>query len=149
MSRVKSRQLVFDEQISPVVAVQVRERGREAVSVIDLQLQGLKDWQIIPRLADMFDDWVLVTLDDEMPKTWGSLIRKHSVTVAVVRRAALLGILYEERKRDILHRWAHAFQAQRPGSVREYDARGSAPWKWRSRSKVPKVPGFKVPRGLR
>lgn len=144
----RPRLLVLDEQISPVLVEELGGRGRDACSVLDLELpkNGRKDWQVIRRLCDRFDHYVLVTLDDSMPKEWKPELDDGRVTVAVVASPRLRGRDYEDRKRDLVHRWAHAFQAQAEGSIRLYDLRGGRPWRWKSRSRVPKAIGKVIPR---
>lgn len=147
MARKGKRLLVLDEHISPVLVAELEARGREAYSVLslDLPLDDRGDAAVLARLAEKFPSWVLVTLDDSMSRTWMPELKTYKVTLAVILSSRIRGPKYEECKRDLVHRFAHTFQLQEAGSIRQYDARGGRPWRWRVKGRVPKSPGYRVP----
>lgn len=148
MSGEANRLIVIDEDLNPEIAVQLHERGRAATSNRDLSLLGWKDKKLIPELKRRLGmSWILVTADNDMPKKWSKELKENQATVAVVGLSSLEGMAKEQRKRDVAHRWAHAFQQQEQGTVRFYVPGQSEPWHWRTRSKTPKSVGYNVPPG--
>jgi hypothetical protein len=60
---------------------------------------------------------VLVTFDNKMPGVHRAEILKRGSTLAVIdSKADREGRTREEYTREVIHRWAHRFATQRPGS---------------------------------
>ncbi len=127
--------LVLDECLPKTLAGTLGHRGRSATSVRQLGLVGVKDPELLPRLAAIFADqsWVLVTGDDAMPAEHGPLIIETKVTVATIHPEHPEGVTEHAWNMDIVHRWAHSMQDQEQRTVRRYHARTSQPWTPRRR----------------
>ena len=133
--------LVLDENFEPRLATELKKRGRRAASLQDLHLKGVGDSPLLVQLSALHEPWVLVTQDKAMPRQHAETIAELAPTIAVVVLADdLFGDAVSRACRDIVHRWAHALQAQTPGSIREYTARRSTRWRWRERPRVPVAP---------
>lgn len=86
------------------------------------------------------EPWVLVTADDKMPKAHAELIEELKATIATIDPA--LTDEYgstEHWRRDVIHRWVHVIQYQDEGTIVRYSMRGRRPWKWRPKSRRPRV----------
>lgn len=140
-----SRVLVIDESLNPRLAKELRNRGRQSRPVQDLGLKGSPDAELIRRVFALYDDPVLVTADDFMPAEHASALSTVNGTVATIRPWIAADALTDEwdgqQRRDqgeweeeIIHRWAHAMQAQRAGTVRRYGPAAHAIWRRPRRS---------------
>jgi hypothetical protein len=131
------RLLVIDADISKRVATELSNRARRAVSAYQLDLAtNVQDPELLVALAEQFGDavpWVLVTGDDTMPAEHGPVIHETQATVATIHPDYPDTMTEHAWRFDVIHRWAHAMQAQPPGSVRRYAANGSGVWKPRRR----------------
>lgn len=126
--------LVLDENFAPRLAHGLRLRGKRAVSVQKLELRGAKDSSLLDHLSRLPEAWVLVTQDKTMPLQHAATVAALTPTIAVVMLADdLIGEQIDWACRDIVHKWAHAMQAQAPSSIREYTVSRSAAWRWRER----------------
>lgn len=106
-------------------------RGRRAVSAAEIGVDRLEDPPLLRWLAETYggEPFVLVTGDDAMPAEHGGLIRELGLTIATVDgRWSTSGLDHEAWKREIVHRWAHAMQAQPDGLVRRYSVHWYRPW---------------------
>lgn len=135
----QDRLLVIDENLSPKMAQRMRERGREALSAVQLGLKGVLDPQVLEFVFERYPEAVLVTGDDRMPEEHADAIARFEATVATIEpwsrrpRAPLaehpaLGV-EEVWKREVLQRWAHAMAAQDRGSIRRYSRDRRAVWR--------------------
>lgn len=109
--------LVLDEGLPEPLAGELRARGREARSVAELGLRGANDADVLAAIAR---GAVLVTTDDRLAA------RRGPVAVAVVDRAPD-GVRLDRWRRDVVHRWATAMEAQAPGTARRYGSTGRRP----------------------
>jgi hypothetical protein len=143
---VLSRVLVIDESLNPRLANALRHRGRNARPVQEMGLKGTPDPELIRRVFGLFDDPVLVTADDFMPAEHGAVLASEDATVATIKPwVEAEGYIDEwdgqsrrtqgEWEEEIVHRWAHAMQTQRPGTVRRYGLAAHAPWRRPRRSR--------------
>jgi hypothetical protein len=137
---VLSRVLVIDENLNPRLARGLRNRGRNSRAVEDIGLKGTPDAELIMRVFGLYDDPVLVTGDDFMPAEHAGALESVNATVATVRpwveSEALTDTWDGQRRRnqseweeEVVHRWAHAIQTQRRGTVRRYGLAAHAPWR--------------------
>jgi hypothetical protein len=130
IARVSGRLLVIDESLDKRLADQLEQRGRSARSADWLGLIGLKDEPLLRTLAALPDaaDLILVTGDDDLPGEHSPLVSALGITVATIdgRRAAEWP--REEWKKEIVHRWAHAMQLQRPATSERYSLLRHGAW---------------------
>lgn len=106
-----------------------------AHSSAELGLDEMEDPPLLRALAEKFGStpWVLVTGDDAMPAEHGDVIREIGATIATIHPERPDDIGEDSWRRDIVHRWAHAFQTQTEANVRRYAAGGSKLWHPRKR----------------
>lgn len=137
--------LVLDENFAPRLAHGLRLRGRRAVSVQKLELRGAKDSSLLDHLSQLPEAWILVTQDKTLPLHHALAVEKLTPTIAVVMLADdLVGEQIDWACRDIVHKWAHAMQAQAPTSIREYTFNRSAGWRWRERPRKTRAAASRV-----
>lgn len=98
--------------------------------------RGLKDPDLLNRIAKECPDAVLVTTDDHLPDEHAELVAKLRVTLAIVDAVAASGYSEEEWKHEVVHRWAHRMVDQPSGTIRRYGLRGSTPWRPRRRPRL-------------
>jgi hypothetical protein len=92
---------------------------------------GTKDPDLFPLLADHPEPLVLVTYDNAMPLAHGPDLIQHSITLAVIDKAAVPSELTtEEYWREVIHRHAHRFARQEPGSWWKYRSGGRNRLSW-------------------
>ena len=145
MADEPQRVIVIDEDLDPEFANQLMLRGRHSGSVLSLNLIGRKDAELIAELTELYDDWVLVSANRNMPKECPETIAQYKPTLAFVSSEALQGRRQQERRCDVVHKWAHIFQTQARGSLKVYTTAGGVAWTWISKGKAPKSPGKAVP----
>jgi hypothetical protein len=124
--------LVIDEDVNKRVATELNARGREAVATTELELRGLKDEPLLRALAARFEGsraWVLVTGDDAMPDDHGVGLAELHITLATIDPRRPSGTHEDAWRRDVVHRWAHAFAAQEPGTIRRYSLHRHGLWR--------------------
>jgi hypothetical protein len=98
---------------------------------------GKADWKdpaLLTWLHSAFSDmnsapFVLVTYDNKMPENHAPLLRAYETTLAVISKRGyeLSGLRPQEYWRDVIHRHAHRFVSQPPGTIYRYrcsDRRG-------------------------
>jgi hypothetical protein len=143
---VADRVLVIDENLNPRIARELRNRGRHARPIEDIGLKGAGDAEIIERVFNLFDGAVLVTGDDSMPSDHAAVLQRMNGTVATVAPWSLAeghvshwdGRRHrneDEWDQEIVHRWAHLMQLQRPGTIRRY--RPDTHGRWTARRRRP------------
>ena len=72
-------------------------------------------------LADLNEPVVLVTYDNKMPIEHSAEVKRHKMTIAIIDKDKRPVDLTEEQYwREVIHRHAHKFVAQAPGSVWKY-----------------------------
>lgn len=132
---LSQRTLVLDENLNPRLATELTRRGRNATRVQELGLRGSADPQLLDKVDGQLDVWVLVTADT------GCLTAMRTQCIVLARRSprSILreaGWPLEEWRREIVHRWAHAIQEQRQGTLRRYTLRRHGVWRPRRRRPV-------------
>jgi hypothetical protein len=125
-----TRRLVIDEDMNWKLTLELRQRGfRDAASNRQLDLLGLKDGQLIKRLATEHEPCVLVVWDNKLPESHRRELDHFKLTVAVIDKrrgrdgkmpAERLGLTEEEYYRAVIHRHAHQMARQLPGSIYRY-----------------------------
>jgi hypothetical protein len=75
---------VIDASLNPRIAHDLRERGRHAYSLAQLNLRHAKDPVMIPELYARYPTCVLVTGDDKMPGEHREVIELAGATVATI-----------------------------------------------------------------
>jgi predicted nuclease of predicted toxin-antitoxin system len=130
VARASGRLLVIDESLDKRLADQLEQRGRSARSADWLGLVGLKDEPLLRALAALPEaaDLILVTGDDDMPGEHGSLVKALRITVATIDGRRAVEWPREEWKKEIVHRWAHAMQLQRPATSERYSLTRHGRW---------------------
>lgn len=141
------RLLVIDESLSPKMASRLRERGREALSTLQLGLREALDPEVLEAVFGEHPEAILVTGDDRMPGEHPVVIANLRATLATVEpwerrpRAPLLEhpelAVEEVWKREVVQRWAHMMAAQDRGSIRRYARDRHVVW----------VPNIRNPQG--
>jgi hypothetical protein len=107
-------------------------------------LKGKLDPEVIPRVFAFFDDLVFVTGDDSMPGEHAAILASVSATVAtVVTYVEAIAIearwegqdhrTQDDWEREVVHRWAHAIQEQKGGTIRRYGLNRHNLWRPRRR----------------
>jgi predicted nuclease of predicted toxin-antitoxin system len=143
---MSDRVLVFDADLNPRLARELRNRGRRASSIEELRLKGALDPDVIAKVFAFFTDPVLVTGDDGMPAEHASNLTAVNATVAVVhpwdKETADIGSwegqahrTEDEWEAEIVHRWAHLIQEQRTGTIRRYAVNSYGDWKPRRKTR--------------
>jgi hypothetical protein len=133
VSAPPTRTLVIDENLNKRLATELSFRGRDATSVSALGLKGSSDPQLLLKLDDQLDDWVLVTADDALPGDHAGELEAVSGTVATIDPDRLDSWHLEMWRREIVHRWAHAMHAQDSGTARRYGLLRHGAWRPRRR----------------
>ena len=122
--------LVIDESLNSRIATDLKLRGRDAVSVGELNLRGLQDPELLLRAFKLLPNCVFVTADNAMPAEHPEEIVLAMATLAIVsgRRPAAYEFRQEPWERETIHRWAHRMQEQKPQSVMRFGVSGPRPW---------------------
>lgn len=112
------------------LTLELRQRGfPDATSNRQEGLLGLKDGQVIKRLATDYEPCVLVAWDNKLPESHGQTLRHFGLTVAVIDKregrdgltpAQRLGLTEEEYYRTVVHRQAHRMAKQEQGTIYAY-----------------------------
>jgi PIN like domain len=114
-------QIVLDENLPWSIAAELRNRGFTATSNYALNASGLKDPEWLEIVANLSPAAVLVTYDNAMPLEHEAWLTHLAVTLAVVDSARRPIVLTAEQYwRDVIHRHAHQFASQDPGSWWRY-----------------------------
>ena len=103
----------------------MRRGYRDATSNEQLGTDGLKDVPWLLWLRDNFGDqpYVLVTYDNKMANEHAATLSKCGTTLAVIdskTRGDADGLTEDEYTSEVIHRHAHRFATQQPGSVFKY-----------------------------
>jgi hypothetical protein len=101
------------------------------VSLASLRLNALEDEPMLRALADRYlnERYVLVTADDAMPATHGSVLDETATTLATLDgRWKRSGLPQEAYKCEVVHRWAHVMAAQKSGTIHRYSIGGHRLW---------------------
>lgn len=132
------RLLVIDESLSPKMASRLRERGREALSTLQLGLREALDPEVLEAVFGSHPEAVLVTGDDRMPEEHPVVIANLKATIATIEpwerrpRAPLAEhpelAVEEIWKREVVQRWAHVMATQDRGTIRRYARDRHAMW---------------------
>ena len=121
-------EVIVDESLRPRIGTELRNRGRKAVSLAQLDLRGTKDEPLIRTLAERPDPWVLLTADDELPRVCREVIEETNVTVATIHPIYPASYTQIQWHHDVAHRWAHVLGEQEQGTVRRYSLKAHRPW---------------------
>ena len=122
--------IVLDENLPKRLLTELRGRGfDEITSVYELQFAGQKDPDVLASLAAMEYPSVLVTFDNKLPFEQAELIRSGPIAVAVIESSAPRDVGFDAYLRDMVHRHAHRFADQPPGTAYRY--RGARRYKIR------------------
>jgi hypothetical protein len=128
------RLLVVDEDLSKRIATELRRRGRNAKSAASLGLRGSKDPSLLERLHEIDPDCVLISGDDDMPASHAAELAKFGTTVAIVHPWDETRPLTEpEWEHEIVEKWAHRIEGQKPGTISRYTLDGGRRWRVRKR----------------
>ncbi len=133
MAGAPARTLVIDESLDTRLAAELGRRGRPAAGVAALGLRGSADLDLLRGLEAELSSWVLVTADDRLPEDHGAALAALHGAVATVDPRGDPSWPLEAYRREVVHRWAHAMQAQPPGTTRRYGLTARATWKPRRR----------------
>lgn len=127
---VPGRLLVIDASLNPRIAHDLRERGRHACSLAQLNLRHAKDPVMIPELYARYPTCVLVTGDDKMPGEHREVIELAGAIVATItgQRPTPYRENQEAWEREIVQRWAHEMQEQHARALTRYGAGGGRRW---------------------
>jgi len=109
-----------DESLSTRIATELRNRGRESITIAALDLKERDDGEILRRLAKRSDRWTLLTADDQLPLVWKDVVDETNATVATINPVYPVPYTENEWHHDVAHRWAHAICQQTRGTVRRY-----------------------------
>lgn len=131
-----ARIIVVDENLSKRLATELSYRGRDAVTVAKLGLRGSADPELLNKLDAQLDDWVLITADDALPETHADVVRAVAATVATINPEREVGWALDPWRREIVHRWAHYFHGQEPGTIRRYGLHRHGRWRERRRRRA-------------
>lgn len=112
------------------LTLELRQRGfPDATSNRQLDLLGLKDGQVIKRLAAEFEPCAFVVWDNKLYESHRQELEHFNLTVAVIDKRKgrdglttyeRLGLTEEEYYRAVIHRHAHQMATQPAGSVYRY-----------------------------
>lgn len=115
-------QIVLDENLPWTIQAELKARGYLATSNYTLNASGLEDPEWLEVVANLSDPpAVLITYDNAMPVEHGAWLSQLGVTLAVVdshNRPA--DLTPEQYWREVIHRHAHRFVNQDPGSWWKY-----------------------------
>jgi hypothetical protein len=104
----------------------VRRGYRDATSNEQLGTEGMKDVPWLRWLREHFGNqpYVLVTYDNQMAVEHAAVLNECGTTLAVidsrVRGPAAETLSEDEYTSEVIHRHAHRFIAQEPGSIFKY-----------------------------
>ena len=131
----RSRVLIIDEDLPRRLAAELDKRGRSASTVAALGFSGAKDPKLLADLRQLGPilEWVLVSGDDAMAWEHGEVIEATGATIAVIDPRRPQGVTQDGWRRDVVHRWAHAMQMQKAGTVRRYSLAANRLWAPRKR----------------
>lgn len=121
-------EVVVDESLATRIATELRGRGRQSITVAALELRGQSDGNIIRKLAERSEQWILLTADDQLPLEWRDVIEATKATVATIHPTRPASYTENEWHRDVAHRWAHAICEQCQGTVRRYSLNTHRVW---------------------
>lgn len=138
-----ARLLVIDEEMNKRLATELNRRGKSARGLLSLLPRGMKDPELLERLAEKEPDCVLITGDDAMPIDHPEAVDKTTIAIAIVHPEPETGFTPDQWDAEIVHRWAHRIEHQTAGTVRRYTLNGSSPWRHRKRPR----PSKSRPRG--
>jgi hypothetical protein len=129
------RLIVVDADLPRRLAGQLRDRGRDAVSAAELSVDRYKDPDLLRELSARYEArlWILVTGDDAMPAEHGDILIETGATIATIHPEHPIGLTQDAWRRDVVHRWAHAFQTQTDANIRRYKSASSQLWAPRRR----------------
>jgi len=133
MAGAPARTLVIDESLDTRLAAELVRRGRRATSVSSLGLRGSSDLDLLRGLDARLGSWVLVTADDQLPEDRARWLSSPNGAVATINPEADSAWSLEAYRREVLHRWAHAMQAQERGTTRRYGLTNQRAWQPRLR----------------
>ena len=120
MSREQS-QIVLDENLPWSIAAELKARGYAATSNYALNASGLADPEWLEIVGNLSPPAVLVTFDNAMPLEHEPWLRSLRVTLAVIdSRNRPPSLTPEQYWREVIHRHAHRFPDQEPGSWWKY-----------------------------
>lgn len=119
--------------------MQFKQRGRRAVSYVELGLEGLEDEAALPGLVKVTEPWVLVTGDDILPleheEVLGTVLKASDGSVATVDGRRELfnekrGTAYEPEpfKQETVQRWVHKIAEQERDAIRRYTPLNALKW---------------------
>jgi len=114
-------QIVLDENLPWSIAAELRNRGHPATSCSALNATGLRDPEWLEIVAKLATPSVLVTFDNSMHIEHETWLTRLGITLATIdskRRPAQLTV--DRYWRDVIHRHAHRFGEQEPGSWWKY-----------------------------
>jgi hypothetical protein len=105
-------------------------RARGYIDATSAEQLGKEDWKdpaLLTWLFSAYSDmgsrrYVVVTYDNKMPGNHAQLLRSYGTTVAVIDKKGHdpSGLVLEEYWREVIHRHAHRFASQPPGTVFKY-----------------------------
>ena len=114
MSAADRRTLVLDDSLDHRLVPELAARGRPATSVAELDLRGAGDAELLDTLGRALAAWVLVTADDARGARPPRRAARHSTARWRSSRPTTIS---SRSRREVVHRWAHAMQAQDAGSA--------------------------------
>jgi predicted nuclease of predicted toxin-antitoxin system len=131
--------LIIDENLNHRLATELRRRGRAAKSAAELGYKGLKDPELLVKIARDYpgSDAVLVTADDNMPAEHAEILRETRVTLATIDPARPVDLPQEQWEWEVVQRWAHRMAEQESGGWRRY-GRSAREWTPPKRPRSPR-----------
>jgi len=115
------RVLVLDANLPRRLATEIAHRGRTARRVKYFGLQHNGDPELLSKLNELLDDWILITGDDKMPLDHSEAVKAIGATIATIDPRRPEGIAQGNWQREVSHRWVHKMHVQDPGEVRRYN----------------------------
>lgn len=133
--------IIVDESLDSRIASELKGRGRDSVSHMDLGTTGLDDEPMLRKLAaDIQRPWVLVTADDVMPAEHADAIDEIHATIATIDgewekccAAHDLNLTQDQFSKEAIHRWAHIIASQQPGEIFRYTPISHTVWRARNK----------------
>lgn len=123
--------LIIDECLPSRIATELNNRAKRAIRSRELSERGTKDPELLPQLAALHPDAVLVTYDDAMPSDHLEVLQKTGMTLAIVSPVIEPGYLPKEWQHNVIHQWAHKMEAQEKGTIKRYGLAGGRSWRAR------------------
>ena len=129
---IGERVLVIDSSLNARrIASELKKRGRNAISLYELEWDRYKDPPLLRAISDEFEDAVLVTADDTMPLMHEAVVKHElAATIATVEpwdhnRGSVVSKSdqtsdQEAYEREIVHRWVHRMEEQERATIRRY-----------------------------